>query len=155
MVADEILNYIIERTKKGKGEDGEKFPGYSNAYKKSFDFKVAGKSSLVNLTLSGEMLDTLEVLEARKGKIVIGFPKDSDMNGRAEGNILGTYGSDTPDKKKARNFLGLSNDELGKILKKVDVLPREDQIAISKAAKSGAYNMVDSFKFNVEGEDDT
>lgn len=135
--------------------DGEKFPGYSAAYKNSLNFKLAGKTSKVNLTLSGEMLDSLEILEARRGKVVIGYQKDSDMNGRAEGNILGTYGTDTPNPRKARNFMDLSNNELSKILRDLDILPRDIQNQIARDAKAGAIDMIDKFQFDVsedEGE---
>jgi hypothetical protein len=151
-VAEEILNFIVERSKAGKGMDGEKFPGYSKSYKESLDFKIAGKSSKVNLTLSGEMLDSLEVLQARKGKIVIGFQRGSDMNARAEGNILGSYGQPNPNPSKARNFMELSNNELSKILKKIDVLPREVQNEITKAAKQGAIEIIDNFQFDIQEE---
>jgi hypothetical protein len=149
-VAEEILHYIVERTKEGKGKDGKSFPGYSSSYKKSFDFKVAGKGEKVNLTLSGEMLDSLEVISASRGKVVIGLPKDSTANGRAEGNILGSYGGE-PNKKKARDFLALSNKELSHILSELDILPRDIQNEIVAAAKSGAYDIVDNISF---GEDD-
>lgn len=154
-VAEEILNFIVERTKKGKGSDGEPFPGYSKSYKDSLEFKIGGKSNKVDLTLSGEMLDTLEVLQAKKGKIVIGFPSGSEMNGRAEGNILGTYGSSKPNSSKARNFMELSNNELSKILKSLDVLPREIQNQIAKDAKKGAIDIIDKFQFdvNIDGEE--
>lgn len=135
--------------------DGEKFPGYSAAYKNSLNFKLAGKTSKVNLTLSGEMLDSLEILQAKRGKIVIGYQKDSEMNGRAEGNILGTYGTNTPNPSKARNFMELSDNELSKILRGLDILPRDIQNQIARDAKAGAIEMIDKFQFDVsedEGE---
>lgn len=154
-VADEVLAFIIARTKKGQGADGEMFPAYSQAYKTSNAFKVAGKSAnKVNLTLSSEMLDSLEVLSAKKGKIVIGFEKGSEMNGRAEGNILGSYGQPSPNKAKARNFMELSDNELAKIIKKLDILPMEEQNKINKLAKEGAIKIVDKFKFDIPVEDD-
>lgn len=153
-VAEEILNFIVERSKKGYGSDGDKFPGYSAAYKKSDAFKLAGKSSKVDLTLSGEMLDSLEVLQAKRGKIVIGFQKGSDMNGRAEGNILGTYGTSKPDPDKARNFMGLSGKELSKIIRELNILPKDIQNQIAKDAKAGAIDIIDNFQFEVDdGED--
>ena len=153
-VAEEILNFIVERTKKGYGSDGEKFPGYSPSYKASDAFKLGGKSSTVNLTLSGEMLDSLEVLEAKSGKIVFGFTEDSDMNGRAEGNCLGTYGTSKPDPSKARDFMKLSGKELAKIIRSLDILPRETQNKIARDAKAGAIDIIDNFQFEVDdGED--
>lgn len=157
-VAEEILKYIVDRTKDGKGVDNKPWGGkasqYEDSYKNSLEFKIGRKSNKVNLTLSGEMLDSLEVLSAKKGKIVIGYPKGSDMNGRAEGNILGTYGSQTPNPDKERKFLEISNNELSKILKNLDILPRDLQNQIAKQAKAGAYEMVDKFKFDVNLEDE-
>ena len=69
LIAEEILNFIIERTKKGKGMDGSSFPAYSSAYKKSDAFKLGGKTGKVNLTLSGEMLDSMEIIKAKNGKL--------------------------------------------------------------------------------------
>ena len=153
-VAEEILNFIVERTKKGYGSDGEKFPGYSPLYKASDAFKLGGKSSKVDLTLSGEMLDSLEVLEAKRGKIVFGFAKDSDMNGRADGNCRGSYGTSKDDPSKARNFMELSGKELAKIIRSLDILPRSVQNQISKDAKAGAIDIIDNFQFEVDdGED--
>jgi len=153
-VAEEILNFIVERTKKGYGSDGEKFPGYSPSYKASDAFKLGGKSSTVDLTLSGEMLDSLEVLEAKRGKIVFGFAKDSDMNGRADGNCRGSYGTSKDDPSKARNFMELSGKELAKIIRSLDILPRETQNKIAKDAKAGAIDIIDNFQFEVDdGED--
>lgn len=153
-VAEEILNFIVERTKKGKGSDGVNFPEYSPLYKASDAFKLGGKSSTVNLTLSGEMLDSLEVLEAKRGKIVFGFAKDSDMNGRADGNCRGSYGTSKDDPSKARNFMELSGKELAKIIRSLDILPRETQNKIAKDAKAGAIDIIDNFQFEVDdGED--
>lgn len=117
-IAEEILAYIVERTKAGRGADGKKFPKYSKGYTESLAFKQAGKSKAkIDLTLSGEMLDELEVVKNVSGKIVIGYGKNSTQAGKAEGNILGTYGTDTPDESKARDFLEVSQNEVSKILK--------------------------------------
>jgi hypothetical protein len=125
-IGEELINFIVERTKKGKGSDGASFPKYSDVYKKSFEFTAAGKGNTVNLTLSGEMLDSLKVLEASQGKVVIGFDKDDEVNDRAEGNILGSYGGD-PDKEKARDFMALSQNEVDKIIKSLAIETEEDQ----------------------------
>jgi len=153
-VAEEILNFIVERSKKGLGSDGDKFPGYSKSYMESDAFKLGGKSKKVDLTLSGEMLDSLEILQAKRGKIVIGFAKSSDMNGRAEGNILGTYGTSKPDPSRARNFMELSGKELSKIIRSLDILPKDIQNQIARDAKAGAIDIIDKFQFEVsDGED--
>lgn len=152
--AEEILHYLVERTKAGKGVDGKPFKGdYSKAYRDSLEFKVAGKSGLINLTLSGEMLDSLEILKAGNGKVEIGYSKDSDMNGRAEGNILGSYGG-KPNKKRARNFLEISDKEIKKIVKKLDIIPRDIQKEISDSSNYNANELLSNFNFDVQESED-
>lgn len=94
-----------------------KFPKYSKGYIKSLDFKNAGKSqSKVDLTLSGDLLQSMQVVSNKPDQITIGFP--DDQQGKADGNIRGTYGKDSPDSSKARNFLGLTETDFNKIVKK-------------------------------------
>lgn len=117
-----VLEHIRDRTATGRGlnADGsrlKRFPGYSESYKKSLDFKIGRKSSTVNLTLSGDMLDAMDLLSHKKGQLVIGFENGSVDNDKAEGNILGAYGGD-PNPGKARNFLGVTDAELKTILRK-------------------------------------
>jgi hypothetical protein len=117
-VADLIIERIVNRTTKGIDKDGEKFPGYSKSYKESLDFKVAGKSAgKVDLQLSGDMLAALDVLNKTSRSVTIGFEPGSEENAKADGNIRGTYGKPTPDPKKARDFLGISETELSNIIK--------------------------------------
>lgn len=116
-VADLIIERIVNRTDQGKDKDGRKFPGYSKSYKESLDFKVAGKTNKVDLQLSGDMLAALSVLDKTSRSVVIGFERGSEENAKADGNIRGTYGKPTPDPKKARDFLGISDAELTKIIK--------------------------------------
>jgi phage gpG-like protein len=118
-IAAEIISVIRKRTLKNKDKDGESFPSYSKEYVKSVDFKAAGKSKGdINLTLSGDMLASIELLEKKKNKVVIGFEEGTVQNAKADGNIRGTYGRPSPIKGKARPFLGISDDELEKILNK-------------------------------------
>lgn len=115
-VADLIIERIVNRTDQGKDKDGRKFPGYSKSYKESLDFKVAGKTNKVDLQLSGDMLAALSVLDKTSRSVVIGFERGSEENAKADGNIRGTYGKPTPDPKKARDFLGITDRELSKII---------------------------------------
>lgn len=129
-VADLIIERIVNRTDQGKDKDGRKFPGYSKSYKESLDFKVAGKTNKVDLQLSGDMLAALSVLDKTSRSVVIGFERGSKENAKADGNIRGTYGKPTPDPKKARDFLGISERELIKIVKFVQ---SEDEKTMLKA----------------------
>lgn len=116
-LADDIIESIRRRAEKGIDKNGDRFPKYSKSYVDSLDFKIAGKSaSRVDLTLSGDMLAALTLLDSRPGKLTIGFEKGSEENGRADGNIRGSYGG-SPNPSKARDFLGLPPAELSRLLR--------------------------------------
>ena len=111
---------IRRRSESGIDKDGKKFPKYSKRYTESLDFNNAGKSrNKVNLTLSGDMLIALDVLTHRSGSVTIGYEKDDDeMNGKVEGNRIGSYGG-KPNATKARDFLGLPESVQEKLIRKV------------------------------------
>lgn len=153
-IAQEIIDYIVQRSKSGKDIDGNRFPGYSKEYVKSLNFKIAGKSKgSVDLTLSGEMLDSIKLLSESSGKVLIGFDRgDSELNGKAEGNQLGTYGRSSPDRKKARPFLGISQEDLKKILSRY---PKDTEASRTRAeeelaAAAEAGQLVDGVEFDLE-----
>jgi len=115
-IAREVIDFIVDRSRDGIDKDGNKFPAYSKEYRESLDFRIAGKSNSVNLTMSGEMLNSIELLSREAGRLTIGFQAGTQINDQAEGNILGTYGQTTPDSRKARDFLGISQSDLSGIL---------------------------------------
>ena len=117
-LADLIIERIVERTDQGKDKDGNPFAKYSKEYKESLDFKNAGKGATPNLQLSGDMLAALKVLDSTRNYITVGFEKGSEENGKADGNIRGTYGKPTPVGPK-RDFLGISDTDLVKLVKYV------------------------------------
>jgi hypothetical protein len=121
-LAQEVIDFVIERSKSGIDKNGNPFPAYSESYVKSLDFKIAGKAKgRVNLTLSEEMLQSLSLLSHRPGEILIGYDKSNkELNGKVEGNVLGTYGKSTPIKGKARDFMGIARKDLESILDKVE-----------------------------------
>lgn len=130
-LALEIIDKIIERTQKGKDKNGNSFPSYSKEYKESLDFKIAGKSSRVTLELSGDMLADMELIKSKKGELVIGYSSSNPSEGKAEGNIRGTYGQSSGNRSKARNFLGIEKEDLDKILSKYkDEDKRKKHVAI-------------------------
>jgi hypothetical protein len=154
-IAIEVLDFIRQRTKKkSEDKDGNKFQGYSSEYKKSLDFKNAGKSSKVNLTLSGEMLAEMDLISHKNGSLLLGFDRfDQDLNGKVEGNRLGTYGN----KKKVtkgRDFLGIQNKDLKKVLKKFpttgnNVAKKAEEILKAAAA---AGEIVDEIEVSIDGK---
>ena len=125
-IADAIIEHIKFRTEQGIDKDGKPFAPYSKRYIESLDFKIAGKSAGdVNLTLSGDMLAELSLLRHKRGELMIGYKRGSEENARADGNIRGTYGQSQPNKRRARNFLGLKASErraLIKLLKDEDLI---------------------------------
>ena len=53
-----------------------------------------------------------------KGKISIGYDKsDKELNGKVEGNRLGTYGNKAP-VTRPRDFLGITDKALQPIIKR-------------------------------------
>lgn len=129
-IALEVIEKIIKRSKSGKDVNGESFPALSKPYAK-YKGKIAG-SRASNLTLTGDMLDSIEILTNRSGKVIIGYENGSNENAKADGNIRGTYGSNTPNKKVAREFLGINESELSNILSKY---PKGTDKSEERAAK--------------------
>ncbi len=115
-IAIEVIDKIIARTKKGKDKNGNSFAPYSKEYRDSINFKIGGKSARVDLTLSGDMLDSLEIVK-NAPVMEIGYTSGNPERGKAEGNILGTYGQPKQTAPK-RDFLGIQGAELDRILKK-------------------------------------
>lgn len=153
-IAQDVIDFIVERTKSGKNVDGKQFPGYSKSYTKSLDFKIAGKSkSKVDLTLSEEMLNSIGLLNHSSGELLVGFDKTDDkLNGKAEGNQLGTYGQPKPIKGKARPFLGISSADLKKILSNYPET-KDDSVATAEeklAAAQAAGDLVDGIDFKAD-----
>lgn len=115
-IGKEIITFIQDRTASGLDKNNRRFPSYSKSYIESFEFKVAGKDKgEINLALSHDMMNALDVISTSRGKIVIGYEAGSDINDRVEGNRLGSYGGN-PNPKKARDFLGINKKDLSDIL---------------------------------------
>lgn len=108
-IGQDIVNRIIQRTSNGIDKNGTPFRGYSKSYKSSIDFRIAGKTSTVNLKLGGDLHRSIRVLSHGKGFIRVGWP-ESDEADKAKWNS-----------EKGRDMLGLSPSELNKILKNYPV----------------------------------
>lgn len=151
-IAGDIIRQIQKRTKQGVDKNGDRFPAYTRAYKNSQGFKIAGKGSKVDLVLSGDMLDSIEILR-NAPKVEIGFERGSTENAKADGNIRGTYGQQSPidGGKYARDFLGLTKAELKSILSKY---PRGTKEARERAERENSKSRAASQRARgVETED--
>jgi len=111
-LADDIVEYIRQRTESGFDKNNRPFPKYSKEYIKSLDFRIAGKGRNVNLTLSGDMLAALDVISQQSDFILVGFENGSEENARADGNITGAYGQPFPIRGKKRDFLGINKKKV-------------------------------------------
>ena len=114
-LADEIVSFIKERTDKNLDVNGNKFHSYSEAYINSPDFKAAGKNKNdVNLRLSNEMMDSIQVLSIGNDSVTIGFEPNTPANDKGSWNIASDNGP-------SRKFLGINEKDLDKLIAKVKV----------------------------------
>jgi hypothetical protein len=147
-LGDAYIEYIYQRTTKDNvDKSGKPFPAYSPKYKDSLDFKNMGKSSSVNLELSGDMLAELKILQIKGGRLQIGYENGSDENAKADGNIRGTYGKPSPNPSMARDFLGFEGKELEE-KERIDRKFIRSDSSIKKQIES-VNNLSTSFKLNV------
>lgn len=108
VIAEEVLDFIRDRTFAGMDKNNQRFPKYEKDYAKKKGVNVGD----VDLVLSGEMMDELRLIRHKVGEIVIGYDgRKKKLNAKAEGNILGSYGGD-PNPDKARDYLGISRKDL-------------------------------------------
>ena len=136
-IAQGIIDYMVDRAKSGRGLGRKDLKSpYSKGYSESLAFKAAGKSrNDVNMTLSGDMLRSIDLLEEDGAKVVIGIEDEIDAP-KAYGHQTGFEGHPTiPSGKYKRPFFGVTTDEV-----KRQVLPKFkaeiDQSAGTRAVTS-------------------
>lgn len=115
-LSEAIINYIQNRTMDGLDKNLEKFEKYKASYAA---FKGVGIND-VDLIMSGSMLGDLKLLSHSNGELNIGYEKGSESNGKAEGNIKGTYGQPSP-VNKGRDFLGISDEEIDALINNLEI----------------------------------
>ena len=108
-----IVEEIIQRTQSGIDKNGKAFPAYSKSYKESLQFQVYGKTNSVDLTLTGEMLASLQARYS--GNDLLLDLQGQNNKDKAQGHISGQYGQSS--KIKKRDFLGLPENRLKTIYK--------------------------------------
>jgi hypothetical protein len=106
-----IKLWIQDRSFRGLDRNNRNFKKYSEEYAEK---KGVGVND-VDLTLTGEMLDSIELLGYGSDYLRIGYSVGTSVERKAEGNILGSYGRD-PNPAKARDFLDISVRDLKAIL---------------------------------------
>lgn len=111
-----IIQYIVSRARQGLGAGRKPMGGpdgdnkYSKNYVKTAEFRAVGKrKGRVNMTLTGDMLDDLVVLDASlPGRLVIGAEQSENQN---KIKYL---------REKGYDFLSMSQEEVNKIQSSFD-----------------------------------
>lgn len=110
-VAQAVIDKIVANAEKGKDRQGKSLPKYSKDYKDSDAFGAFGKSTKPNMTLTGDLLGQIDVIDVDGDTVLIGWA-DEQENLKAHGNITGQEGL-WPAK---RDFFGLPPKEIKEIL---------------------------------------
>jgi len=141
-LAIDIILYIQERSIEGRDKNEDKMPKYNEEYA---ELKGVGVND-VDLTDSGDLLSSITLLESTTGSITIGFPKGDDLlNGKAEGNIKGTYGQSSPIPGKKRDFLGIDSTVLEAMIADADDREEVTDEDIQRAAREAAEDIFIEF----------
>jgi len=125
-IGQAIVDRIVKRTKSGKSVQGGAFRGYSKAYRKSQVFQAAGKGGTPNLTLSGDMLGTMD-FKLKGNKVRIGWD-DAEENAKAANHNQGIT-------LPKREFLGVQTKEIKDIEKD---FVKDFKAALKKKSESRA-----------------
>lgn len=108
-----IIDTIVTRTMNNIDSNGKRFKNYSESYANSLEFKIAGKSKNdPNLTLSGDMLNSIQLLEQGPGFITLGFNEGTPENDKA-------VWAERSDNGPVRAFLNVQESELQTIIAQV------------------------------------
>lgn len=145
-LADAIITHIQGRTMAGLDKNNERFPRYTKEY------AALKGSNKVDLVLSGEMLSEMKLIRESKGKLEIGFSGSRELVGKVEGNILGTYGNDTPIPGKARDFLGIEKSDLDVLIDSYEEDLEEDlsDKEIDTIARRAAKEILGNVEFETD-----
>jgi hypothetical protein len=109
-IAQAIIDRIKERTEEGKDVRGNAFAKYSKNYIGSDEFAAFDKSaSDINMTLTGNMLAQLDVIEDDSNSITIGWDDSTE--------IKKAYNHNVGDTVTRRQFFGITAQELNDIQK--------------------------------------
>lgn len=108
-LAELVIKKIQDRTATGKSFYGREFKPYSPQYVNSLEFKAYGKSKgKINMRLSGDMLELIDVLNVKGNTIKIGY--DDDLQ------IKKAFNHNTGDTLPKRPFFGVTKKEMQEII---------------------------------------
>lgn len=107
-IAQKIIDHIKERTESGKTVSGGSFAPYSKEYKKTTIFNLLKSGTTPDLTLTGNMLASMDVLGEGPNTVRIGFGDELER--------LKAFNHNTGDTVPRRPFFGVSKDEAKRIV---------------------------------------
>lgn len=151
IIGERIIEAIVERTKSGtamsidangRGHPSE-FKAYSDEYKKSMEFKSHGKSSKVDLTLSGDMLSLIDITKQDANSITIGVDSDE---------VLKAYNHQSGDTVPKRPFFGITKGELREIVRELKPLVKESVDIYEEDGRSAATDFLLKVADDILGE---
>lgn len=103
-----IMDVMLERTASGKDIRGNDFKKYSPEYARSRDFRAAGKSSTVDMELTGSMLGDIDIKSTGDGIELFIDGKTSNLK---------AFNHNTGDTLPKRQFFGVQKKEIVNALK--------------------------------------
>lgn len=136
-IIGDAIEMIRERTDSGRDRNGNAFKPYSKMYRNSLDFKAFGKSSSVNLKLTGDMMSAMDRVGEKGDAVEIGFVDELEAS-KAHGHITG--GGNLP----VRDFFGLTEKEINQLKSRY-----EDQI---ERTEGGIANKIFQAIERIRGE---
>lgn len=137
------IDYMLERTKSGVDYNGKAFARYSKEYMESLEFSAFGKSSQVDMELTGEMLGSIDLEDLPGNEIKISIK--GEPAARAYGHMTGMKGHPTLEgKAPVREFFGVRESELKSIGR--DFMPSSPKDRIGDAALSGISKLLQGLK---------
>ena len=113
LIADDLIQKIQDRTLSGYGVDNGRTVRLKKLTKKYAD-KVGKPLTPVNLELSGDMLNSITLIDSTRNWIEIGI-NDEKQAPKAHGHQTGQYGAGPLPK---RPFMGLIDSDLTKLVPK-------------------------------------
>ena len=126
-----IIDRMLERTtEEHRDVNGAVFAPYSKAYKESLAFEVFGKNKDVNMTLTGDMLGSVDKISSSGTSIKFGVTGDEQI-AKAFGNITGQRGKN---KSVKRDFFGVSDKEIKEIAKNYKPKLGDDLLELATAS---------------------
>lgn len=155
-IGQDIIEFIKKRADKNQGIGGKALrKPYSKMYQNSFEFKQYGKTANdVNMRLTGDMLDSIQVLDFDGSTLVVGI--EGEQAPKAHGHMTGKNG-EVP--KMKREFFGLTSTELDGIIKnysdRIDKMQEVESLKVTPAEEEAINRFFKSGKdlFEFEGFD--